>query len=103
MFIDALNPQFHDGLDELYASEPYLWENSITIRSADCYCKYPYSACWEYGAEMYIDGCETDNSYSMDLTVDAMSKWTKARIEGAQVFVSCPKLKLLCNNMSAKL
>jgi hypothetical protein len=92
MLICGLNLQIHDDLDILYGDHPYLWEQSITIRNVDCYCKFPYAECWENSAESFISGCETDNFYPQDITVDIMSKWRKARIDDVQVIVSSSTL-----------
>ena len=80
-----MSEQFHDDLDGLYGSDPYLWEQNIEIASADCICMYPYAKCWENNSESFMEGCAEDVSDSQDLYVDSMSKWKKARIDEVQV------------------
>jgi hypothetical protein len=83
----APNLQFHDDLDELYGSDPYAWEQSITILSVDCVCVYPYAKCWENSSENFIQGCEGDFSSPQYLQVNSMSNWRKSRIEDVQVLL----------------
>ena len=80
-----LNLQFHDNFDYLYGSDPYIWEQEITIRSVDCYCMYPYAKCWDENREGLMEGCGTENSLGQELQLFSMSKWKKARIEDLQV------------------